>query len=87
MRAVASYGVTWLALMALAVLSLCLSRLALAGWAVPIAVAIALTKAALIALIFMRLGSSSVALRLVALTAAAMVLLLVSLSAADTWTR
>ena len=87
MSAALSYGLTWLALLALAALSLGISHLHLAGWAIPVALAIAVTKAALIALVFMRLGASSVALRLIALSAAAMTALLVSLSAADALTR
>ncbi len=83
----ARYALAWVALVVLAILSWACSRLALAGWAVPVALLISFFKATLIGLVFMRLSTSSVSVRLVLVVAAAMTALLVGLSATDILTR
>jgi cytochrome c oxidase subunit 4 len=81
------YARTWLGLIALAVLSLWLSELALGGWATPLALFVATLKAGLIAAFFMHLAGGSPLYRLALFTAAAFIGILALLMAADVETR
>ena len=86
----ASLGVyigTWLGLMALFALTLASSFIPLHGFNTAVNVAIAAAKAALVALIFMRLRTSSALVRLAALAGLLWLLILIGLSFTDVLTR
>jgi len=81
------YLATLLALLALSVLTLALSSLALGAWALPVALLIASSKAILVALFFMHLVEQPAVNAFVAITAVALVAVLVGLTVADVVTR
>lgn len=76
-----------LALLALAGTSFALGGLALGRWAVPVALAIAVAKASLIAVFFLRLPRRRASIRLAGTIALLLVGLLVGFAAADRITR
>jgi cytochrome c oxidase subunit 4 len=81
------YLLTWLALLALTVLSFTVSEVHLGRLDVVIMLAIATFKATLVVLIFMHLLEVTFANRMVVLLSAFFVFLLVSLMVADVMTR
>lgn len=82
------YLVVWLLLLFFTVLTYGTARhLNLAQWALPVALVIAVTKSALVALIFMHLKDSSGATRLVLATALLFVGLLLLFTVGDVATR
>ena len=81
------YVLTWLALVALAGLTLLLSSVELGALQWPVALGIASVKAALVALFFMHLRESQTANRLVLVVGVLFVVLLVAFSSADVATR
>ncbi|HEY8078294.1 MAG TPA: cytochrome C oxidase subunit IV family protein [Labilithrix sp.] len=78
---------TSIALLVLWIASWLLSSFELGRWAMPVALAIATTKASLVALIFMELAHARASVRLVAVAAAAMVGLLIALVVLDVASR
>ena len=82
-----SYLGTWLALMALFLLTLASSFVPLGGFNTALNVAIAVAKAALVAIIFMKLRISSALVRLAALAGVAWLMILVGLSLTDVLSR
>jgi cytochrome c oxidase subunit 4 len=82
------YFVVWIALLGFTALTYTTGRMHLeGGWALPLALAIATVKSALVALIFMHLNESSGATRLVFVTALVFVALLLFFTVADVATR
>jgi cytochrome c oxidase subunit 4 len=79
--------VTAILLLVLWGLSYGLSAFALGAAALPVALAIAVTKAALVIAIFMELGGEPLSMKLSALAAASFVLILVAFMIADVETR
>lgn len=79
--------VTAILLLLLWGLSYFLSAFSLGAAALPVALAIAVTKAALVVAIFMELGSESLPMKLTVLAAVAFVALLVGFMVADVKTR
>lgn len=82
-----AYVGTWIALMALFGLTLASSFVSLHGFNTAVNVAIAIAKAALVALIFMRLRASTALVRLAALAGLVWLLILIGLSLTDLLTR
>lgn len=80
------YLVVWVILMGLTLLTWITGTMHL-QYALPIAVAIALTKSALVVLIFMHMNEASPATRLVFLTSLVFMALLIVLSVSDVATR
>ena len=78
---------TWIALMALAGLSLVLSFVQLGALQLPIAMIIAGVKAVLVALVFMELGRERTSARFTLVTGAALLATLLGLMVADVLTR
>jgi cytochrome c oxidase subunit 4 len=83
----ARYLLCWLALALLTGLTFGLSTVALGRWSLPLALVIAVTKAAIVALFFMHLWDQRGASRLVLVTAVLFVVVLASLVVADVLTR
>jgi len=82
------YAIVWIALLLFTMLTWGLSRLHLGGgWGIVIALAIACTKGALVALFFMHLWDQRGANRLVFLTSLVFVALLIGLTLSDNATR
>jgi cytochrome c oxidase subunit 4 len=81
------YISTWIGLMVLFALTLASSFVPLHGFNTAVNVAIAVAKAALVALIFMRLRTSSALVRLAALAGLVWLLILIGLSFTDVLTR
>ena len=81
------YVIVWLALLFFTVLTWYTGSSHLGKWALPIALAIAVTKSALVAIIFMHLKDSSGATRLVFITSLVFVALLLFFTVADVATR
>ena len=81
------YVLVWIALLIFTFITYATGKQHLGSWALPIALAIACTKSALVALIFMHLRESSGATRLVFATALIFVGLLLFFSLADVATR
>lgn len=81
------YVGTWVALMVLFALTLGSSFVPLHGFNTALNVAIAVAKAALVAIIFMRLRASSALVRLVALAGVVWLLILIGLSLTDVLSR
>lgn len=79
--------ITWGALLGLAGLSLLASRVHTGAWALPLALAIALAKVALVAVVFMELRVARFVARLALVVAAAFIVLLAGLMAGDVATR
>jgi cytochrome c oxidase subunit 4 len=87
MKGARSSLVTTLVLLALWVGSWALSYVELGRWSLVIALAIAVAKASLVALIFMELVHARASLRLTLVTAIAMVSLMIGLVAVDVVAR
>ena len=83
---VRAYATTWVALVALASVSMVLSRTG-RPWAYSVGLTIGGAKALLIALFFMHLSRARVSVRLGALTAAGLLAILSLFAAADIRTR
>ena len=81
------YFVVWGALLVFTAVTYITGSMHLGGWALPIALAIACVKSALVALIFMHLKESSGATRLVFVTALIFLALLLFFTVADVATR
>ena len=81
------YFVVWVALMLFTGLTYVTGKQHLGTWALPLALAIACTKSALVALIFMHLRESSGSTRLVFGTSLVFVALLLFFTVADVATR
>ena len=81
------YLVVWILLLFFTVLTYLTGKQHLGAWALPIALAIACTKSALVALIFMHLKDSSGSTRLVFGTSLVFVALLLFFTVADVATR
>ena len=81
------YVVVWIALLIFTVLTYLTGKHHLGTWALPIALAIACTKSALVVLIFMHLKDSSGMTRLVFVTSLVFVGLLMFFTVADVATR
>ena len=82
------YIAVWIALMILTTLTYALGSAHFLGkWALPVALAIATTKATLVAIIFMHLSESTGTMRLVLVIAFVFVGLLITLTLADVSTR
>ena len=81
------YLVVWLALLGFTALTYVTGTMHLGAWALPVALAIATVKSALVAVIFMHLNESSGATRLVFATALIFVALLIFFTVADVATR
>lgn len=81
------YLVVWIALLFFTALTYITGTMHLGKWALPIALAIASIKSALVALIFMHLRESSGATRLVFVTALIFMALLMFFTVADVATR
>jgi cytochrome c oxidase subunit IV len=81
------YVVVWIALLFFTMLTYFTGKHHLGQWALPIALAIACTKSALVALIFMHLKDSSGMTRLVFVTALVFVGLLLFFTVGDVATR
>lgn len=77
----------YLALLALAALSLWTSTLPLGAWAMPAALLFAAAKVAIVALVFMDLAEHGGGVRVVAITAPAFLALLLLAMLADVWLR
>jgi cytochrome c oxidase subunit 4 len=85
---VARYAIVWIALLAFTLLTFGLSRLHIpGGWGVVVALTIAVTKGALVALFFMHLWDQRGANRLVFLTSLVFVALLIGITLSDNATR
>lgn len=81
------YLLNWLALLGLTALTFGVAHIDLGGWNTPVALAIALVKAVLIALVFMNLLHGSFTQRFVLVGAGLLVLLLTLVVLLDTSTR
>lgn len=81
------YVIVWVVLLFFTGLTYLTGSMHLGAWALPIALAIAVTKSALVALIFMHLKESGGATRLVFATALVFVALLMFFTLADVATR
>ena len=81
------YVLVWVGLVILTIATFALFRLDLGPWHLIVALAIAVSKSALVVLFFMHLWDHSGAPRLVLATAMVFVLLLIGLCLADTATR
>jgi cytochrome c oxidase subunit IV len=81
------YIVVWIALLFFTALTYLTGKQHLGTWALPIALAIACTKSALVALIFMHLKDSSGSTRLVFATSLVFVALLLTFTVGDVATR
>jgi len=81
------YFLVWIALLFFTALTYLTGKQHLGTWALPIALAIACTKSALVALIFMHLKDSSGTTRLVFGTSLVFVALLLFFTVADVGTR
>jgi cytochrome c oxidase subunit 4 len=81
------YFVVWIALLFFTALTYLTGSRHLGEWALPLALAIAVTKSTMVALIFMHLRESSGATRLVFVTALVFVALLLFFTVADVATR
>ena len=81
------YFAVWVALIALTATTYFTGRAHLGTWALPLALAIAVTKSLLVILIFMHLWEQKGANRLVIATSFVFVALLVSLTVSDVGTR
>jgi cytochrome c oxidase subunit 4 len=84
MRFVIGAGI---ALLVLAGVSLLLSRAALGAFAVPVALAIAVLKASVVAAVFMEVARERVSIHVAVATGIGMLILLVGLTVADVVTR
>ena len=85
---VVRYALVWAALLFFTLLTYGLSRLHIpGGWGVVVALSIAITKGALVALFFMHLWDQRGANRLVFLTSLVFVALLIGLTLSDNATR
>jgi cytochrome c oxidase subunit 4 len=85
---VGRYAIVWIALLFFTVLTYGLSRLHIpGGWGVVVALTIACTKGALVALFFMHLWDQRGANRLVFVTSLVFVALLIGLTLSDNATR
>lgn len=82
-----TYLLTWLALLALAVVTFGLSQFDLGSLQVLIALVIAAVKATLIALFFMGLARERGSIPIAVGLWLALLAILISLTAADVWTR
>lgn len=82
-----AFVLTWVALLVLAAASFALSFVHLGQLALPVALLIALAKAALVVMVFMELIAQPFTNRVVLVTAVAFVVLLAGLVAADVATR
>jgi cytochrome c oxidase subunit 4 len=82
-----AYVGTWVALMVLFALTLASSFVPLHGFNAAVNVAIAVGKAALVAVIFMRLRTGTPLVRLVAIAGVVWLLILIGLSLTDFLTR
>src|SRR5438132_4810526 len=81
------YVIVWVALLALTGTTFGLSRLDLGRLSLPLSLCIALTKAVLVAVIFMHLSEHRGTVRLTLLTALTFILLLTGFAVADVVTR
>ncbi len=81
------YVVCWVALAVLTGLTFGLAHLELGRWALPVALAIAVSKAIIVALFFMHLWDERGVSRLVLVTATLFIALLAGLVVADVLTR
>lgn len=81
------YVIVWIVLLFFTALTYVTGTMHLGGWALPLALAIACVKSALVALIFMHLNESSGATRLVFVTALIFLGLLLFFTVADVATR
>ena len=81
------YFAVWIALIILTVTTYVTGQMHVGKWALPLALAIAVTKSLLVILIFMHLWEQKGANRLVISTSFVFVVLLVSLTVADVATR
>ncbi len=81
------YVVCWLALAVLTTLTFLLSHVSLGDWSLTIALLIAATKAAVVALFFMHLWDHKGVSRLVFLVSIMFVVILTVIVLADVWTR
>ena len=81
------YLLCWVALVVLTGLTFALSTVDLGGWSLAMALAIAVTKGAVVALFFMHLWDHAGAVRLVLLTAILFVAVLSALVVSDVLTR
>jgi len=81
------YLVNWIVLLGLTALTFGAAHVDLGGWNTPLALAIALTKAVLIALVFMNLLHASFTQRFVLVGAGLLVLLLTGVVLLDARTR
>jgi cytochrome c oxidase subunit 4 len=82
------YVVVWIALLGLTILTFVTGHgHHLGDWALPVALIIAVTKSALVAIVFMHLNESSGATRLVFVTSLVFVALLLLFTLADVATR
>jgi caa(3)-type oxidase subunit IV len=81
------FTVTWLVLLGFTVLSLAMSYVHLGVFGTPVALAIAVVKGSLVALIFMELLEARASVVLTALAGLGMFLLLASLLSVDVLTR
>ena len=82
-----TYFGTWLALMGLFALTLASSFVPLGGFNTALNVAIAVAKAGLVAVIFMKLRMSSALVRLAAVAGVAWLMILIGLSLTDVLSR
>jgi cytochrome c oxidase subunit 4 len=83
----APYFLVWIALVVLTLTTYVTGRMHLGKWALPIALAIAVTKSLLVILFFMHLWEQKGANRIVIATSFVFVVLLISLTVADVATR
>jgi cytochrome c oxidase subunit IV len=81
------YVIVWIALVILTITTYVTGRAHLGSWALPIALAIAVTKSMLVLLFFMHLWEQRGANRIVIATSAVFVALLITLTVADVATR
>ena len=81
------YVAVWIVLLVLTIVTFVTGKMHLGTWALPLAMLIATTKAALVAIIFMHLSESGGTTRLVFVTSLVFVALLMSFALADTLTR
>ena len=81
------YVIVWAVLVALTAATFLLAKMDLGPFSLPVALAIATTKSALVALIFMHLSHHPGTLRLTLITGVVFVLLLGGLTVADVATR
>ena len=81
------YVIVWVALLFFTGLTYVTGTMHLGAWALPVAMTIATTKAAMVAIIFMHLRDSGAATRLVFMTSLIFVALLLALTVSDVATR